>query len=813
MSDKRVVIVGAGVVGAALADELAELGWTNVTVLDKGDLPTPGGSSSHAPGLVFQTHASRAMSKMAQYTANKFKSLTYEGEPCFLTVGGLEVATTPERLAELHRRHGYAVAAGVEARIVSAEECLRIQPMLNPDIVLGGLSTPTDGIAKAIRAVNAQLDRARSRGVRVMDRHEVLDIITEDGRVVGVTTDKGDIPADYVVCCAGIWGQKVAGMAGMSLPILPLAHCDAISEPLPSLVGATAEATGPLIRHGDGGVYYRERFDCLDIGSFEHQPIPVHFSELLSVDEAKIMPSTLPLTPEDFEGAWKETHRLFPETANVSIAQGMNGVFAFTADDFPLVGEAPHLKGFWVAEAVWVTHSAGVARGLAESMTRGYSESFNLSECDLNRFDEYQLDDKYVLERGGQNYLDVYAIKHPLQPIEGPRNLRVSPFYAREAALKGEFVPVHGYEMPLWYGANSHLVDSTTIRDRDSWSAKHWSPIVVAEARATRENVAMFDMTALMRLEVSGNDATAFLDRLTTKTVDKAIGSVVYCLLLDEGGRIRSDITVTRLSQNRYQIGANGMMDVDWLQRHVRPGESVVIRDITPGTCCIGVWGPAARKLVSRVTDLDLSTESFPYFQARQGSIVGIPVTALRLSYVGELGWELYTTADFGLRLWDALWAAGQDLGVIAAGRGAFTSLRLEKGYRSFGTDLTFEHDPFEAGLNFAVALKSSRDFLGRAALEQRRSETARKLVPLLLKEPGALVAGREAVYDGEVPVGYVTSAAYGYTIDAGIAYAWVPKKYAVPGTELTIGYFGQQLTAAVAEEPLFDPQMQRLRS
>ena len=813
MSDKRVVIVGAGVVGAALADELGELGWTNVTVLDKGDLPTPGGSSSHAPGLVFQTHASRAMSQMAQYTANKFKSLTYNDEPCFLPVGGLEVAATPERLAELHRRHGYATACGVEARIVSAEECLQIQPLLNPDVVLGGLSTPTDGIAKSVRAVNAQLDRARNRGVRVLDRHEVLDILIEGGRVTGVLTDRGDFPADYVVCCAGIWGQKIAAMVGLRLPILPLAHCDAITEPLPSLAGATAEATGPLIRHGDGGVYYRERFDRLDIGSFEHQPIPVHYSELLSVDEAEIMPSTLPLTPDDFEGAWRETHRLFPETADLAIAEGMNGVFAFTADDFPLVGEAPHLEGFWVAEAVWVTHSAGVARALAECLTDGYSRSFNLSECDLNRFDNYEVDDSYVLERAGQNYLDVYAIKHPLQPIEAPRNLRVSPFYAREVAMEGEFVPVHGWEMPLWYGANKPLLDTLEVRDRNPWAAKYWSPVVAAEAKATRENVAMFDMTALTRLEVSGAGAAAFLDRLTTKTVDKAIGSVTYCLMLDEGGRIRSDITVARLAEDKYQIGANGKLDLDWMHRHLGTDQSVVIRDITPETCCVGVWGPNARALVSKLTDLDLSSESFPYFQARQGFIAGVPVTAIRLSYVGELGWELYTTADFGLRLWDALWTAGEDLGVIAAGRGAFASLRLEKGYRSFGTDMTFEHDPFEAGLGFAVALKSSRDFLGRAAVEKRRTEVARKLVPLVLNEPGAVVAGREPVYDGETAVGYVTSAAYGYTIDAGIAYAWLPEKFSAPGTDLTIGYFGERVPASVAEEPLFDPQMTRLRS
>ncbi|MFD1210700.1 FAD-dependent oxidoreductase [Arthrobacter sp. GCM10027362] len=813
MTDKRVVIIGAGVVGAALADELGQLGWSDVTVLEKGDLPMPGGSSSHAPGLLFQTNASRAMSKMAQYTADKFKSLSYENAPCFLPVGGLEIATTPERLAELHRRQGYAAACGVAARMVSAEECLEIQPLLNADIVLGGLHTPTDGIAKAVRAVNAQLERAREHGVRVLERHEVLDIRTAGGKVTGVVTDRGEFDADYVVCCAGIWGQKIASMVGLNLPILPLAHCDAISEPLPSLAGASAEAKGPLIRHGDGGVYYRERFDRLDIGSFEHRPIPVHYSELLPVDEAEVMPSQLPFTPEDFEGAWKETNRLFPETANISIAQGMNGVFAFTADDFPLIGQAPEVEGFWVAEAVWVTHSAGVAKAVAECLTHGYSSSFDLHECDLNRFEAHELDDSYVLDRAGQNYLDVYAIKHPLQPIESPRNLRVSAFYPRERALGAEFVPVHGWEQPLWYGSNETLLKRLQVRERNAWAARYWSPIVAAEAKATRENVALFDMTPLTRLEVSGTGATAFLDRLTTKSVDRPVGSVTYCLMLDEGGRVRSDITVARLGENKYQVGANGQLDLDWMHRHVGDGEAVVIRDVTGGTCCVGVWGPNSRSLISRLTDLKLDSEHFPYFQVRQAFIAGIPVTAVRLSYVGELGWELYTTADFGLRLWDALWAAGEELGVIAAGRGAFTSLRLEKGYRSFGQDMTFEHDPFEAGLGFAVNLKSNREFVGRKAVEKRREAAERKLVPLVLTESGAVVAGREPVLDGDAAIGYVTSAAYGYTIDAGIAYAWVPDHLSAPGTELAIGYFGDRIPAKVAAEPLYDPDMLRLRS
>ncbi len=812
MSGKRVVIIGAGVVGAALADELAQLGWSDVTVLDKGALPSPGGSSSHAPGLVFQINASRVLCQMAKYTAEKFKSLTFDGEPCFIPVGGLEVATSPERLAEMQRRQGLAAACGLEATLISAEECLRIQPMLNPEAVLGGLRTPADGIAKAVRAVNAQLQRAAEHGVRVLDRHEVLDILTADGRITGVHTDRGDFPADIVVCCAGIWGQRIAGMVGAELPLRPLAHLDAITEPLASLRGAKTEVTGPPIRHADGGVYYRERYDRLDIGSFEHQAIPVHVDDLLSVAEAPVMPSAQEFTPADFTGAWRKTNELFPETTGSAVAEGMNGVFSFTADDFPLIGPLSEVEGFWVCEAVWVTHSAGAARALAEWLTDGYSTTFSLHEMETGRFEPHELGDEFITERCAQNYLDVYAIKHPLQPIESPRNVRTSPFHARQQELGAEFTAVRGWEQPQWYTSNNALVDDEPVREPHPWARKYWSPIVAAEARATRNNVAMFDMTPLTRLEVSGSGATGFLDRMLTRSVDRPVGTVTYCLMLDEGGRIRSDITVTRLSADSYQVGANGPLDLAWMLRNIEPGEAVSVRDITSGTCCVGVWGPQARALVSEVTELDLDSESFPYFQARQAIVAGVPVTMIRLSYVGELGWEIYTTSDYGLRLWDGLWEAGRKLDVIAAGRGAFASLRLEKGYRAFGQDMTIDHDPFEAGLGFAVKF-DGRDFIGRQAAEKRSLSVERTLVPLVLREKGAVVSGREPVFSGSTAIGYVTSAAYGYTIDAGIAYAWVPAEYASPGTELDIAYFGETIPARVAVEPLFDPMMTRLKS
>jgi glycine cleavage system aminomethyltransferase T len=316
-------------------------------------------------------------------------------------------------------------------------------------------------------------------------------------------------------------------------------------------------------------------------------------------------------------------------------------------------------------------------------------------------------------------------------------------------------------------------------------------------------------MTPLKRLEVSGPDAEPLLQSLTTGDVAKSVGSVTYCLLLDESAGIRSDVTVARLGLQTYQIGANGNLDLNWLQNHIG-SYRVSVRDVTPGTCCLGLWGPRARDVVTGLSDIDFSAESFKYFRAKQGYIGHVPVTALRVSYVGELGWELYTTADMGLKLWDSLWAAGQDHEIIAAGRGALNSLRLEKGYRGFGTDMTFEHDPYEAGLGFAVKLNS--DFIGREAVLERKDNVKRQLTCLTLDDTAQVVLGREPVLADGACVGYVTSAAYGYTIGRGIAYAWLPSELAEVGRRLEIQSFEHTVPATVSAEPLFDPDMTRVR-
>jgi glycine cleavage system aminomethyltransferase T/glycine/D-amino acid oxidase-like deaminating enzyme len=810
----KVVIIGAGIVGCALSDELTARGWNDVTVLEQGPLFATGGSTSHAPGLVFQANSSKTLTEFARYTVEKYHRLTLDGQWCFRQVGGLELATSPERLAEIQRRHGWLTSWGVDSRLLSPEECAELHPLVDPQQILGGFHIPSDGLANAIRASEAQARRAITRGARFYGHHTVTAIETAGDRVSAVVTDEGTFPADVVVSCAGFWGPGIGRMVGQAVPLVPLAHQYATTTALPALKGRNdkdTEASWPILRNQDARLYYRELVDRIGIGSYAHRPMPVPLDDIPHPRDATVMPSWLEFTEADFEGAWAGSLALLPSLADAKIDEGFNGIFSFTTDGMPLMGESPHVRGFWLAEAVWVTHSAGAAKAVAEWLIHGRPET-DVHECDINRFEDVQLAPSYVHERSCQNFAEVYDILHPLQPMDSPRPLRISPFHSRQTALGAVFLEGSGWERPHWYEANAALPEVARIPDRGPWASRYWSPIAGAEALVTRERVALYDMTPLKRLEVIGPQALTFLQMLTTNQLDRPVGSVTYTLLLNDAGGIRSDLTVARLDTHRFQVGANGNLDLDWLRRHLPGDGSVQVRDITAGTCCLGVWGPRARDVVQPLTDTDFSHAAFGYFKAKHAYLGDVPVTALRLSYVGELGWEIYTTADLGARLWDTLWEAGQELGIIAAGRSAFNSLRLEKGYRSWGTDMTTEHNPYEAGLGFAVR-KNKQHFTGQAALERIREETVpRRLTPLVIQDQHAVVMGKEPVYAAGQPIGYVTSAAYGYTIGAPIAYAWLPVEHAAPGTAVEIEYFDTKVPALTASEPLFDPDMSRIR-
>ncbi len=808
MAQPRVVIIGAGIVGCALADELSERGWTDVTVLEQGQLPRPGGSSSHAPGLVFQTNASKTMAEFAEYTVGKLAGMGLGAAPCFDPVGSLEVATTEERWADLHRKSGWASSWGVGgARLVDAAECSRLHPLLEQERLRGGLYVASDGLANAVQAGEELARRATSRGARFLGGQAVLDVASKSGRVTGVVTERGVVPADLVVSCAGFWGAQIGRMVHLTVPLLPMAHQYAITGPVPRLVvQPEGSARLPIVRHQEADLYYRVHGGRMGIGYYGHQPLPVDVASLGRTAASSPMPSMLPFTESDFEPAWADTLALLPALRDTEVQEGFNGIFSFTPDGAALMGEHRDLSGFWVAEAVWVTHSAGVARAVAEWLVEGRPRT-DVHECDLYRFEDVQLTPEYVEVRSAQNFVEIYDIVHPLQPPEQLRPLRTSPFYPRQQALGAVFLEAGAWERPQWFEANAPLAAGLEVPARDAWSARYWSPIAAAEAHATRSAVAMYDMTPLKHLEVTGSGAMEFLQHLTTNNVTRPVGAVTYTLMLDDRGGILSDLTVTRHAEDEFQVMANGPLDLDRMLRLAPP--EVQVQDVTSDWCCIGLWGPLARKVLQPLTTSDFSHEALGYFRAQKAAVADLPVRALRVSYVGELGWELYTPAEHGLALWDALWAAGQEHGLLAAGRSAFSSLRLEKGYRLWGTDMTAEHDPYEAGLGFAVRLDKG-DFVGRAALAGKRDNVARRLTCLVLSDPGAVVMGKEPVLVDGTPRGYVTSAAHGYTIGRAIAYAWLPSTDI--GTEVEIEYFGRRLAATVSAEPLVDPSMLRIR-
>jgi glycine cleavage system aminomethyltransferase T/glycine/D-amino acid oxidase-like deaminating enzyme len=810
--DSSVVIIGAGIVGSSLADNLTQMGCKNVVVLEQSPLFRPGGSTSHAPGGVFQTNFSRTMTQFAQETVKRYSELDLDGLPCFLGGGSIEFAATPERWDDLKRKHGVATSWGVESELISPGACAERVPILDPRKVYGGLFVPSDGIAKAVRAVEAMARLATARGAVFHGNTEVTGIEVAGGRVRAVETSRGKFAADVVVSCAGIWGPRISRMVGLPMPLVPMEHQYIETGPLRELAGETEEVSHPVLRHQDRAMYFRQHADRYGVGSYQHRPRPISADDFVPYEEAEVMPSVVPFTPDDFMPAWRDGVDLMPALQGAEFTRAINGIFSFTPDGFPILGESTKVRGFWVAEAIWITHAVGVAKSVAEWMVEGVP-AIDLRQCDVERYEPYALSPSYVMQRSMQAYIEVYDIKHPLEPMAAPRPMRVSPFYPRERELGGTFLEAVGWERPQWFEANSHLVEGRPIPPRSGWEARYWSPIVGAEHLVTRERVAMYDMNSLTKVEVMGPGALDLLQRLTTGNMDKSVGSVTYTLMLDDHAGIKSDMTVARLGRDHFRVGCNGQLDIDWMRRHLPADGSAQVYDITGGTCCIGLWGPHARDVIQQVSGDDFSEKGHKYFRAKPAYIGAVKVVAMRLSYVGELGWEIYTTSDYGVALWDMLWEAGQQYGVIAGGRGAFDSLRVEKGYRFYGRDMWTEHDPYEAGLGFTINLEKG-DFIGKDALLRRKQEGPRRVLKVLtLDDPSRVVMGSEPVYDGNKPVGYVTSAAYGYSVGRGVAYAWLDPRCAELGTHLHIEYFCERLAATVAPDPLFDPNMERIRA
>ncbi|MDW7982946.1 MAG: FAD-dependent oxidoreductase [Thermomicrobium sp.] len=801
---RDIVIVGAGIVGSALAYHLARLGVTNITVIERGALFGTSGSTGHAPGVVFRVHSSsRLMTEMAKYSVELYRSLIDDLGSCFLPVGGLEVATSPERLGFLYRKADLASSSGLEATVLTPIECTELFPLIDPRPLYGGLFVPGDGLAKAVRAATVMGRAAEQAGVEFRDRTSIREVLIDRGTVSGVRLSDGTtIETRLLVCCNGIWAQELGDVLGLRLPLVPLQHPFVWTTPLSLLSSETSEARLPVVRHQDRSLYFRQVGKQLGIGSYRHEPVRAD-TRSLPTD------AIVDFDPALFRHSWVDAVTLIPALTEAQIERGINGAFVFTPDGMPLIGPLEKPRGFWIVNGLWITHAAGGAKAAAEWIVEGVP-SWDLRECDPRRFEQYGLSRSFIDVRSFQAYREVYDIVHPLQPPAAPRQLRTSPFYLRQQDAGAVFLEAAGWERPQWFESNRFLLKELEIPRRHSWAAQFWSPIVGAEHLQAREAGCIYDLSPLVRVEVVGRDATALLQRLSARDVDVPVGRMIYALFLTPRGTVLSDVTIARVSADRYLIGGNAVRDVQWIRDHGRDMQ-VLVHDMSGQFCCLGLWGPRISELLHGI---GAEIPPLPYFGVGSGFIADVPVLLLRLSFIGEYGYEVLTTPDYGLRLWDLLSSAGRALGIVPIGRGAFEGLRLEKGFRLYGRDVWAEHDPFSAGLEHGVELDKP-DFVGRDAVCRiRESPPTRRLVCLEIEDPETVLIGGEPVFsESGTRVGFSTSGAFGNSVGKSLAFAWLAASEADPGTRVRVRQFRHEVSARVLGEPAFDPTHDRMRA
>jgi glycine cleavage system aminomethyltransferase T/glycine/D-amino acid oxidase-like deaminating enzyme len=804
----RVVIIGSGIAGCNIAYHLTELGWRDIVVVEQG--PLIGGTTSHAPGLVGQLRSSVSLTKMLMYSIKLYSTLAVDGQPGYSGVGSLRLASSRERMEELKRQAGFARSVGLDAELISAAEARRMFPLMSIDGVEGALYLPSDGSARAPILAQAMMNAAQQQGAAFYPQTRITGIEVQHGRVQAVHTTRGRIATEIVVVAAGVWSPRIGRMAGVTLPLVPMQHQYAQTAPLAELAGTI---TLPNLRDPDKLVYLRQDGSSLVLGGYERNPAPFDADAIPDNENPTIQPFDAPR----FAPLLAACAERVPMLKGVELSKRVNGLEAFTPDSEFILGEAPDVRGFWAACgfcAHGVSGAGGVGKIMAEWIVEGEPE-LDVWHMDIRRFGAYTASRRYIATRTREIYSTYYDISYPARERDSARKLRLSPLYARLEELGAVFGEKAGWERPNWFSSNETLAEGQGWPQPQGWAGRYWSPAIGAEHQATRERVAMFDETSFSKIEALGPGALAFLQSITDNQMDQPVGAITYTQMPNPRGGIECDLTVTRLAADRFQIitgTAFGLHDLTWIRSHAPTDGSVYVNDITSSRCCIGVWGPRARALLQAVSDNDLSNAAFPYLTAQQITLGDIPVLALRVTYVGELGWELYAPMEYGLKLWDTLWQAGQGFGVAAAGYAAIESLRLEKGYRYWSSDIHSEYNPYEAGLGFAVKLKKG-EFLGKAALERVKAEgVTRKLCCLIVDEPDAVAVGGEPLLDGERVLGRVTSGGYGYTVRQSIAYGYLPIDYAAPGTRVTLQLFGERYGAVVTKEPLYDPKNEKIK-
>ena len=802
----RVVIVGGGIVGSSVAYHLTKLGWRDVILLEQNQLA--GGTTWHAAGLVGRLRNTNSMTKINKYSAELYAGLEKETGHAvgWKQVGSLIVGRSRERMQQLYRTAAMAEWFGVEVQIISAKDALQKWPLLRIDDVLGAAWLPHDGKVIPKEVAVALARGAEKRGARILENVHVSDVLREHGRAVGVRTNVGDIRSEHVVLAGGMWTRELGLRCGVTIPLYPVEHHYVVTESLP---GAFDEL--PVGRDPDLCIYFRGEGDAVMLGAFQAHSkawqvasIPQNFSfQLLEAD-----------WPKFAEPLANGKHRI-PALAQAKFAKFVNGPESFTPDNNFILGEAPELPRLFVAagfNSVGIASAGGAGKYLAEWMIEG-QPSIDLWSVDIRRFGPWANNGRFLRERVTEVLGLHYQMAWPNREMETGRGLRRTPLHDLLAAHGASFGVKNGWERPNWF-AREGIKPVTEY----AFGRQNWFPCHAAEHRAAREAVAVFDQSAFSKLTLRGRDALRVLQRLCGNNIDVAPGRTVYTGLFNARGGFESDLTVVRLSETEFYVitgTSQNVRDAHWLTTHLESGEQAELTDVTSQFGVLGVMGPRSRELLGRVTEADLSHTSFPFGTAQSIPIGLATARAVRLTYVGELGWELHVPIEQLSLAYQTLMAAGADLGVVNAGHYAINSLRLEKGYRAWGAELSPDDTPLESGLSFAIDW--SKPFLGREALlEQKQAGLKRRLAIFVLSDPEPVLWGSELIYRDGKPVGYTTSGSYGHTLGGAVAMGYVNHPQGAESSFVQSGRYeinvnGGRCPATVHLRPPYDPERRRI--
>jgi glycine cleavage system aminomethyltransferase T/glycine/D-amino acid oxidase-like deaminating enzyme len=833
-TNKRVVVIGAGIVGNSLAYHLTRLGVTDLTMIDKGPLPNPGGSTGHASNFIFPVDHSKEMTLLTLESMRQYKDLGV-----FIESGGIEISRTAERTWELTRRVVSAKSWGIEpVELLTPEQVKDKVPFINETLILGGFYTPGAGVVDSLQAGTIMRERAIEAGMTVSANTEVVGIDVENGRATRVRTTKGDFDADLIVIACGAWSPRIARMAGASIPLTPMVHQMIDIGPAPRFANTTAMIEYPIVRDMDTNMYERQEGTGLEIGSYAHRPITLDANEIPSIEESALSPTELPFTQQDFDPQMELALDLMPEIVGdetVGVKYAINGLLSVTHDGAPLLGETPEVKGLWSAAAIWIKEGPGAGKTVAELIVHGDSE-IDVFESNIARAYSCQKTRTHIVARASEGFNKMYGIVHPGEQWASDRDVRLSPFHGREQQLNAVFIEGAGWERPNWYESNSSLLeeygDRVTQREAE-WDSRWWSPIINAEHLAMRDRAAMIDLSAFAIFDVTGPGALQTVQHVAMRQMDVPVGRVVYTPLLSQSGGFKQDLTIMRIAHDVFRVvtgGAYGMSDKKWFADHLPDDGSAQIHDQTNAWATLGLWGPRARDILSAVTSDDVSHEGMPFARCKQIEVGPLEVLASRISYVGDLGWELYVPFEQGARLWDIVAEAGAPHGIVPAGIGVYgTTGRLEKCYRAYGAELEGDFNVVEAGMAWAKV--KDEDFVGKEAHARHRDEDPAAIMCTLTVDDHTSRSGVKRYMLGHEPIltragapitdrkgrrSYVTSSGAGPSLGKHILMGYLPPEHAVVGAELAVQYMGERYPVTVVTNdstPVFDPDNSRVRT